>query len=101
MAKFEDMTAVLDHLLGSLEIGIEVAFPADQGTTVVVAPVEDAGVAIALTTLAIELDHIVLVVDGMDVDIGAVRGGTVESAFLELEDPSAFRTVHIGMSKVL
>lgn len=83
MANFDHVTAVGDQLLGSLEIGIKVAFSAYQGSTVVVALVEDAGVAIVLTTLTIELDHIVLVVDGMDVDVGALLGGTVESAVVE------------------
>lgn len=97
LAELEHMAAVIDHLLCSLEIGIEVALPAYHRPSVVVARVEEAGIAVVLTALAIELNHIVLVADGMHVTVEAAIGGAAECAFLVSEEVDfAFGAVHAG-----
>ena len=94
------MAAIVDDLLASLEIGVEVALPADQGASVVVALVEDAGVAIVLPAFSIELNHIVLVVDRMDVVVVACGRRAAEDAIFASEDADfAFGAVHAWMSK--
>lgn len=95
------MAAVVDHLLRPLEIRIEVALPPDKGASVIVALMEETGVAVVLA-LAIELDHIVLVADGVHVAVEAAVGGAAKGAILVAEEVDfAFRAVHADEESII
>lgn len=85
LTQSQQKTPISYHLLRPLEARVELALPPYGGASVVEAPVVEGGVAIGLSALPFELYDIVLVVDGVRVDVGALGRGAVDGAVLRLE----------------
>lgn len=79
LAQLQQKTPVRDDLLRPLEARVELALPSNARPSIVKAPVVEGRVSVCLSALSLELDHIVFVVDGVGVDVGARPRWAVDS----------------------